>query len=76
MSNKDFANNMASVNAVTTTIKNNIFYNTYRVQKIAGNTKRQLVIIIFILTEGKMSVVWIILTRLTELKKIHSLSVL
>ena len=40
MSNKDFANNMASVNAVTTTIKNNIFYNTYRVQKIAGNTTK------------------------------------
>lgn len=40
MSNKDFANNMASVNTVTTTIKNNIFYNTYRVQKIVGNTTK------------------------------------
>lgn len=38
MSNKAFANNMASVNTVTTTIKNNIFYNTFQVQKMVGNT--------------------------------------
>jgi hypothetical protein len=40
MSKKDFANNMASVDKVITTIKYNIFYNTYRVQKIAGNTTK------------------------------------
>lgn len=37
-SNKDFANNMASTGDVTTTMKSNIFYNTFRVQKIVGNT--------------------------------------
>lgn len=40
MSNKDFANNVASINTVITTIKYNIFYNTYRVSKIAGNTTK------------------------------------
>lgn len=40
MSNKDFANNVASTNTVITTIKYNIFYNTYRVNKIAGNTTK------------------------------------
>lgn len=40
MSNKDFANNMASTNLVASMIKSNIFYNTYRVQKIVGNTSK------------------------------------
>lgn len=38
--NKAFANNMASTNTITTTLKNNIFYNTSLVQKLVGNTTK------------------------------------